>query len=181
MSVSNFDTHTDQGCTNGFLWGSLNELDVALKEFADHARSIWPSTVVVMVTEFGRTVRVNGDGGTDHGVGTVALLAGGAVAGGKVLGDWPGLAVKDLYEDSDLKPTTDLRALFKGVLQDHVGAPRKLLDETIFPDSADIAPMQGLVRAPAGNAASAASAGSSRGAPNRPVAAIARYRTAKRA
>ncbi len=182
MSVSNFDTHTNQGTTEGFLWGSLNELDVALKEFRDTTARIWPSTVVVMVTEFGRTVRVNGAGGTDHGVGAVALLAGGAVAGGKVYGDWPGIANKDLLDGSDLKATTDLRAVFKGVLRDHVGVPTKILDETIFPESQAIKPMAGLIRGATAQAALPASsvlaaAGSSE-APLRPVSGVAQYRAA---
>lgn len=178
MSVGNFDTHAGQGSTDGFLWGSLNELDTGLKEFADYARPVWGKTVVLMATEFGRTVRVNSGSGTDHGVGTVALLAGGAVNGGKVLGDWPGLASQFLVDDSDLKPTTDLRAVFKGVLADHIGVPRSLLDTTVFPDSADVAPMKGLVKGSAAASARVASAGV-RGASRealRPASGIAKYR-----
>jgi uncharacterized protein (DUF1501 family) len=180
MSVSNFDTHSDQGSTDGFLWSSLHELDTALREFHDHAGDIWRDTVIVMATEFGRTVRVNGDRGTDHGVGTVALLAGGAVAGGKVLGDWPGLSKRDLFEDSDLRATTDLRAVFKGVVADHVGVPRTILDETIFPESANVAPMQGLIRGGGGLLATSASSGSavSSWAARRPTTPIGRYRAA---
>lgn len=177
MSVGNFDTHADQGSRDGFLWGSLHELDTALMEFAANARAVWPSTVVVMVTEFGRTVRINGDGGTDHGVGTVALLAGGAVAGGKVLGDWPGIARRDLFEDSDLRATTDLRAVFKGVLADHVGTPRRILDQTIFPQSADVAPMGGLIRSARGvSLAEAPLAAAAASASTRAPSPIARYR-----
>jgi uncharacterized protein (DUF1501 family) len=178
MSVSNFDTHSDQGSTDGFLWGSLHELDTALREFHDYAGEIWRDTVIVMATEFGRTVRINGDGGTDHGVGTVALLAGGAVAGGKVLGDWPGLARRDLYEDSDLRATTDLRAVFKGVLADHVGVPGAMLDQTIFPESAAVRPMAGLVRGSGAIAAAAPAAGGVAGpaAARRQATAIGRYR-----
>lgn len=180
MSVGNFDTHANQGSTdpNSFLWGSLNELDIGLKEFADYARPVWSKTVVVMATEFGRTVRVNSGGGTDHGVGTVALLAGGAVAGGKVLGDWPGIGAAKLVDDSDLKPTTDLRAVFKGVLADHVGVPRALLDTTIFPDSAKVAPMAGLVKTSSASSSIALAegvTGPSRAA-LRPTSPIARYR-----
>lgn len=182
MSVGNFDTHSDQGSKDGFLWSSLHELDVGLKEFRKNAGTIWRDTIVVMATEFGRTVRINGDGGTDHGVGTVALLAGGAVAGGRVLADWPGLSRPNLYEDSDLKPTTDLRAVFKGVLADHVGVPRATLDQTIFPESADVAPLAGLVKGSAGvsMAQSPLAAAARRVAP-RPTSAIAKYRAALRA
>lgn len=178
MSVGNFDTHAYQGSTDGFLWGSLNELDIGLKEFADYARPVWNKTVVVMATEFGRTVRVNSGAGTDHGVGTVTLLAGGAVNGGQVLGDWPGLSAPNLLNDSDLKATTDLRAVFKGVLADHIGVPRSILDTTVFPDSADVAPMKGLVKgtsSASAQIASAAARGPSRTA-LRPASGIAKYR-----
>ena len=101
---------------------------------------------MVMATEFGRTVHVNGDRGTDHGVGTVVLLAGGAVNGGKMFGDWPGLAPSQLYEKSDLRPTTDIRSVFKGVLKDHIGVPATLLNSTIFPESTSAPPMANLVK-----------------------------------
>ncbi|MFC3690908.1 DUF1501 domain-containing protein [Chenggangzhangella methanolivorans] len=178
LSVGNFDTHANQGATDGFLWGSLNELDVGLKEFADYAAPVWSKTVVVMATEFGRTVRVNSGNGTDHGVGTVALLAGGAVQGGKVYGDWPGLAASQLVDDSDLKATTDLRAVFKGVLADHVGVPRNVLDTTVFPDSADVAPMQGLIRGSAPSSAKVAGVRGPSKAALRPTTGIAKYRAA---
>lgn len=180
MSVGNFDTHSDQGSRDGFLWGSLHELDVGLKEFRANARDIWRDTVIVMATEFGRTVRVNGDDGTDHGVGTVTLLAGGAVAGGKVLGDWPGLSKANLYEDSDLKPTTDLRAVFKGVLADHVGVPRATLDTTIFPESSAVAPMTGLVKGARGVTVARSPLPGAPRAATRPTSGIAKYRAGLR-
>ena len=77
----------------------------------------WRETVVAVVTEFGRTARINGTEGTDHGTGTVAFLIGGALKGGRVIADWPGLKPAQLYEDRDLKPTTDLRAVLKGLLE----------------------------------------------------------------
>lgn len=103
--------------------------------------------MVAVVTEFGRTAAINGTGGTDHGTGGVAFLAGGAVAGGRVAGDWPGLARSQLNEGRDLRATTDLRALFKGVLRDHLGLGADVLARQVFPDSAALAPMSGLVRA----------------------------------
>jgi uncharacterized protein (DUF1501 family) len=105
----------------------------------------WRDTVVVVATEFGRTARINGTQGTDHGTGTVALLAGGAVNGGRVISDWPGLKPANLYEARDLAPTTDLRAVIKGVLSDHLGLAERVLAETVFPDSAPVRPMKGLV------------------------------------
>ncbi|BBE74799.1 DUF1501 domain-containing protein [Oharaeibacter diazotrophicus] len=177
LSVNNFDTHSDQGVTSGYLFDALAELDIALKDFKEAVGDVWKDTVIVMATEFGRTVHVNGTKGTDHGVGTVAMLAGGSVAGGKVLGTWPGIAKKDLYEESDLTPTTDLRAIFKGVLMDHIGVPKDVLDETVFPGSADVPAMTGLVKPSATSGARlAAAAGTYRAAGLRPAAAIARYR-----
>jgi uncharacterized protein (DUF1501 family) len=103
--------------------------------------------VVVVMTEFGRTARINGTEGTDHGTATVALLAGGAVKGGRVIADWPGLKEADLHDGRDLKPTIDLRAVLKGVLRDHVRVDEKVLASTVFPDSAVAKVMDGLVAA----------------------------------
>ncbi|MDQ3561357.1 MAG: DUF1501 domain-containing protein, partial [Pseudomonadota bacterium] len=95
---------------------------------------------------FGRTVRNNGNHGSDHGVATVALLAGGAVNGGRVIGDWPGLAAKNLYDGRDLRPTTDLRSIFKGVLRDHLGVPDTIINKTAFPESAIAPPLRDLIK-----------------------------------
>ena len=105
----------------------------------------WNETVVAVVTEFGRTARINGTDGTDHGTGTVALLAGGALNGGRVVADWPGLKPADLFEGRDLKPTTDLRAVLKGLLKDHLRVEDSVLAGMVFPGSAGIAPMPGLL------------------------------------
>jgi uncharacterized protein (DUF1501 family) len=101
---------------------------------------------VLAITEFGRTVAVNGTGGTDHGTAGVALLAGGAVNGGRVLADWPGLGEADLLDGRDLRPTADLRALAKGVLRDHMGVAAAALERDVFPDSAGAAPLPDLIR-----------------------------------
>jgi uncharacterized protein (DUF1501 family) len=105
----------------------------------------WRETVVALTTEFGRTARINGTLGTDHGTGTVALLAGGAVKGGRVISDWPGLKPANLYQGRDLAPTTDLRAVMKGVLHDHLGIAESALAQTVFPDSTAARPMKGLL------------------------------------
>jgi uncharacterized protein (DUF1501 family) len=105
----------------------------------------WGETVVALVTEFGRTAHVNGNEGTDHGTGTVALLAGGALKGGRVIADWPGLKEGDLYERRDLKATTDLRAVLKGVLKDHLRVDDRALASDVFPGSEAVAPMGGLL------------------------------------
>jgi uncharacterized protein (DUF1501 family) len=102
---------------------------------------------VTIVTEFGRTAAENGTDGTDHGTGTVAMLIGGAVKGGSVIADWPGLGASQLYQGRDLKPTLDLRAVLKGVMQDHIGLSAKVLGNDIFPDSQAVAPLKGLIRA----------------------------------
>ena len=102
----------------------------------------WRDTVIVVATEFGRTARING---TDHASGTIALLAGGAVKGGRVITDWPSLKAQSLYEGRDLAPTTDLRAVIKGVLADHLRLSERALAEAVFPDSAMAKPMKGLV------------------------------------
>src|SRR5207253_6958849 len=107
----------------------------------------WRDTVVALATEFGRTARINGTDGTDHGTATIALLVGGALKGGRVIADWPGLKPADLYQDRDLKPTTDLRAVLKGVLRDHLRVDERALATSIFPDSADVSPTAGLVHA----------------------------------
>jgi uncharacterized protein (DUF1501 family) len=101
---------------------------------------------VLVCTEFGRTVQVNGTRGTDHGTGAAAFLLGGAVRGGRILADWPGLAEKQRYEGRDLRPTTDLRAVAKGVLRDHLGLADRALVE-IFPGSDQAKPVLDLIRA----------------------------------
>lgn len=175
LSVDGWDTHSDQGSTTGQLANLLSELDHAIDDFRRASGGGWSRTVVVMATEFGRTARSNGDHGTDHGVGTVALLAGGAVRGGRVLADWPGLAPSRLFEGSDLRPTTDLRSVFKGILSDHLGVPTSILDTSVFPESDRVSPMSGLIRASSADVAEIS------GTPRAPVpvaseSAIARYR-----
>ena len=145
MSVDGWDTHANEGVVTGNLANRLGGLDAGIKAFADGMGPAWKETVVVLVTEFGRTAAANGTAGTDHGTATVALLLGGAVRGGRVLADWPGLTDKALFEGRDLAPTTDLRAVLKGVLKDHLGLADPVLAETIFPDSAAVRPMAGLL------------------------------------
>jgi uncharacterized protein (DUF1501 family) len=101
---------------------------------------------VLVVTEFGRTARVNGTMGTDHGTGGAAFILGGAVQGGRILGDWPGLAPANLFQNRDLWPTTDMRSLAKGLLRDHLRLPMAAVDAA-FPISAEAAPLGGITRA----------------------------------
>ena len=109
---------------------------------------VWRNTVVLIATEFGRTAAINGTRGTDHGTGAAAFLLGGAVAGGRVLADWPGLSHANLFENRDLRPTRDLRAVMKGVLRDHLGVPEGALNGKVFPGSTAARPMDGLIKVP---------------------------------
>jgi len=145
LAFDGWDTHANEGGTVGRLAQLLSGLDGALAEFEGGLGPHWRDTVVVVATEFGRTAKINGTQGTDHGTGTVALLAGGAVKGGRVIADWPTLKMASLYQGRDLAPTTDLRGVFKGVLADHLGLGERALGETVFPDSTAVKPMKGLV------------------------------------
>jgi uncharacterized protein (DUF1501 family) len=145
LALDGWDTHFNEGIAHGRLAQLLGALDDALAAVKTNMGPAWRETVVVLTTEFGRTAHINGTAGTDHGTGTVALLAGGALKGGRVIADWPGLKPADLYESRDLKPTVDLRAVLKGLLRDHLRADDRALVADIFPGSADVKPMPGLV------------------------------------
>ena len=140
-----WDTHVDEGTVKGRLANLLGALDGSIAAIETNMGKSWHETVVVLVTEFGRTARLNGTDGTDHGTATVALLAGGALKGGRVIADWPGLKEADLYEKRDLKPTIDLRAVLKGLLRDHLRVDERSLEMAVFPDSAAAKPLQGLL------------------------------------
>jgi len=145
LAFDGWDTHANEGGPVGRLAQLLSGLDAALLEFETGLGTRWRDTVVVVATEFGRTARITGTDGTDHGTGTIALLAGGAVKGGRVIANWPTLKPASLYQGRDLAPTTDLRAVVKGVLADHLGIGESVLASTVFPDSAATRPMKGLI------------------------------------
>lgn len=145
LSFDGWDTHADEGIASGRLASLLGALDGAIGAVESNMGVAWKDTVVALVTEFGRTARINGTEGTDHGTATVTLLAGGALKGGRVIADWPGVGEAALYEKRDLKPTTDLRAVLKGLLKDHVRVNEKALATAVFPGSANVKPMTGLV------------------------------------
>ena len=145
LALDGWDTHFNEGIAQGRLSQLLVGLDEALAAIKTNMGPAWRETVVALATEFGRTARINGTEGTDHGTATVALLVGGALKGGRVIADWPGLKPANLYQDRDLKPTTDLRAILKGVLRDHLRADEKALAQTVFPGSDAVKPMTGLV------------------------------------
>jgi uncharacterized protein (DUF1501 family) len=145
LALDGWDTHNNEGVVNGRLAQLLGALDAALGAIETNMGIAWNETVVTLITEFGRTARINGTAGTDHGTATVALLLGGALKGGRVVADWPGVKEADLYEARDLKATTDLRAVLKGLLHDHLRVDESVLTADIFPDSAAVAPMTGLL------------------------------------
>jgi uncharacterized protein (DUF1501 family) len=137
LELGGWDTHANQNNPNGPLANNLRQLDAGLATLRDglSPSGTWQRTVVVVSSEFGREVAVNGTQGTDHGTGGMALVLGGAVAGGRVIADWPGLAKKDRFEGRDLRITTDLRSVFKGVLADHLQVPDWSLNTEVFPGS----------------------------------------------
>ncbi|HUO81159.1 MAG TPA: DUF1501 domain-containing protein [Steroidobacteraceae bacterium] len=146
MDAGGWDTHAGEGAADGQLAGRLRTLDQGLAALRTGLADAWARSVVLVCTEFGRTVETNGTRGTDHGTGAAALLVGGALAGGRVLADWPGLAPRHRHEGRDLKPTTDLRAVAKGLLADHLRVPAPALG-AVFPGAERLAPLAGLVRA----------------------------------
>lgn len=152
LELGGWDTHANQGSVNGRLSNQLKTLDLGLATLKESLGSRWNKTVIIAASEFGRTAKENGTKGTDHGTGNVMLIAGGAMvnkasglsssdtSGGQVIANWPGLSKSKLYEGRDLNPTIDMRAVIKGVLNQHLSIEVKQLN-TIFPDSADIRPM----------------------------------------
>jgi uncharacterized protein (DUF1501 family) len=147
IEASGWDTHANQGGAKGVLAARLAGLDQGLKSLADGLGPLWRQTAVLVVTEFGRTAAVNGTRGTDHGTGGCAFLLGGAVRGGRVIADWPGLKRTALLDSRDLKPTLDLRSVFKGVLDEHMHVDANTLAKRVFPDSNGARPLPGLIRA----------------------------------
>jgi uncharacterized protein (DUF1501 family) len=144
LEIGGWDTHTAQTLR---LAAVLRRLDAGLAALKLGLGDAWRQTAVLVMTEFGRTVRVNGTDGTDHGTGTVALVLGGAVSGGRVVADWPGLGPGRLLEDRDLQPTFDLRSVAKALLAQHLGLDAGAIAARVFPDSAAAAPLPGLLAA----------------------------------
>ncbi|MFZ0237736.1 MAG: DUF1501 domain-containing protein [Xanthobacteraceae bacterium] len=145
LALDGWDTHYNEGIGTGQLAQLLGALDAALAAAQENMGPAWRETVVVLVTEFGRTARINGTHGTDHGTATVVLLAGGALKGGRVIADWPGLKAANLLENRDLKPTIDVRGVLKGLLKDHLRADDHVLVANVFPGSDAVTPIAGLV------------------------------------
>jgi uncharacterized protein (DUF1501 family) len=134
IGLGGWDTHVDQGGAKGQFARRLGGLGGGLAQLAQGLGAAWRDTVVVVLSEFGRTVRENGDGGTDHGHGNVIWVAGGAINGGRVYGEWPGLAAAQLYQRRDLDVTTDFRAALAAILGPHMSLVDRQLD-FVFPDA----------------------------------------------
>ncbi|MEE4174826.1 MAG: DUF1501 domain-containing protein [Xanthomonadales bacterium] len=130
MESQGWDTHFDQGRRLDALLGDISAALVALRDGLGPA---WRHTAVLVVSEFGRTAAENGSRGTDHGIGGLALLAGGNLRGGRVLGDWPGLAKRNLYEGRDLQPVNAYEDLFAAALVDHLGLAPDVVDRFVLP------------------------------------------------
>lgn len=136
-----WDTHFDQGRRLNLLLADLAGAVATLKQGLEDA---WQDTSVLIVSEFGRTAAENGSRGTDHGTGGVALLAGGAVRGGRVVGDWPGLRDRDLHEGRDLQAVNGYEAIFTATLVDHLGLAPDTVESTVLPASRADRRMTGL-------------------------------------
>ena len=137
LDMTGWDTHANQVSSQGPLSNALRQMDAALGALRDslQVNATWNRTVVLVVTEFGRQVAINGTQGTDHGSGGVALLAGGAVRGGQMIADWPGLAPNQRFEGRDLRSTTDLRAVLRTVLHRHLHVTQARLNDSVLPGS----------------------------------------------
>ena len=142
VSMDGFDSHANQAA---LLTNRLAYVDAFIDGLATGMGPAWNNTVVVVATEFGRTAHVNGTAGTDHGTASTALLIGGGLKKGGIVGGWPTLASNRLFENRDTAPTLDMRGVFKGVLRDHLGVDRAKLDSTVFPSSGGVAPVAGMV------------------------------------
>lgn len=137
-----WDTHANEAA---IVTRKIAELDAGLEAFHQSIGPAWNRAIVIIATEFGRTAHINGTGGTDHGTGGSMFLAGGALSGGRVAGNWPGIGRAELYQDRDVHATTDFRSVFKAVLAAHLGVSESLLESRVFPGSATAKPLQNLV------------------------------------
>lgn len=131
FSLTGWDTHKGQGKGFGRALARLERSILRLK--SGLGAEIWGKTTVLAMTEFGRTVAENGTGGTDHGTAGAMVVAGGAIRGGKVYGQWPGLEEADLFERRDLMPTSDVRAWAAHAMRGLYGFDRALLQDKVFP------------------------------------------------
>ena len=142
LETLNWDTHSAQARR---LSNQLKNLDALVAALRDGLGAAWATTTVLVATEFGRTASVNGTGGTDHGTGSVAMLVGGTVKGGRVIADWPGLAASSLYEQRDLRPTSALDALIAGAVAESLMLDPERVRRGLFTQVTGERPMRGLL------------------------------------
>lgn len=143
IETGGWDTHAGQRARLG---AQLKGLDAMIGALKAGLGTLWGETLVLVATEFGRTAAINGTGGTDHGTGAATMFLGGAVKGGRVVGDWPGLAQANLFEARDLRPVTDLDALIGGAVAQHFGVDPDRVMRTLFPASAKRRAIEGTIR-----------------------------------
>lgn len=144
IESNGWDTHDGLVLRGGRLFAQINACALALEE---SLAPVWSKTAVLTLSEFGRTAAENGSLGSDHGTGGTSFLFGGAVRGGQIVGDWPGLRQSDLFEGRDLYPVNSAEAVLKTILVAHLGVPPGHVEQAVFPGSRDIQPMEGLFRA----------------------------------
>ncbi len=142
LETGGWDTHTGEQFR---LTAQLKALDAMVAALRDNLGPVWNQTVVLVATEFGRTAAVNGTGGTDHGTASAAMLFGGAVKGGRVMADWPGLSQANLYEQRDLKPTIGLDAVITGVAAESFAIDPERAGKALFPTAEFGRPAEGLI------------------------------------
>jgi uncharacterized protein (DUF1501 family) len=142
LESSGWDTHNQQ---NGRLQRQFAGLDATLAALRSGLGPVWEKTTIVVATEFGRTVAVNGTGGTDHGTATAAIVLGGSVKGGRIIADWPGLAPNALFENRDLRPTLAINALIAGAAGEGLGLEPAQVLRTLFADAPTVKPIDGLI------------------------------------
>ncbi len=145
LEASGWDTHQNQGVEDGVLARRFAGLADGLAALAEELGPHWKQTAVLVMTEFGRTAKPNGTGGTDHGAAGTALLLGGGVKGGAIVGKWPGLAPEALVDGRDLAPSVDLRGVIKSVLTGHMGISASAVGSRVLPGSGSVPALPGLI------------------------------------
>ncbi len=145
LELADWDTHSNQGATEGRVARAFGDLNATIAALVEGLAPVWDRTVILAATEFGRNVAMNGTRGTDHGIASTAIMLGGAVSGGRIVGTWPGLREQDLVDGRDLAATVEFRSLAKAVAMDHFGLPSSVVEREIFPDSRDAPPLARLL------------------------------------
>ena len=143
IELGGWDTHNAQ---RPRLNNLFKQLDDTVRTLAETLEPVWNQTVILTMSEFGRTAAQNGSGGTDHGTGGMSMLVGGAVNGGKLAGQWPGLSARSLYEGRDVAPLNTLESVFKALLIEHAGLAESFIEDQVFPNSREIRPFEGLIK-----------------------------------